>query len=73
VSPPHLQAGPRRNRRPRRARSSHATRAIAKILHKSVKTIESYKSRIKAKLGLDSPTAMWQFVHGARMAEAAVR
>ncbi|MDQ3441236.1 MAG: LuxR C-terminal-related transcriptional regulator [Planctomycetota bacterium] len=47
----------------------HATRAIAATLHRSVKTIESYKSRIKAKLGLDSPTALaqwaWRFVHPA--------
>jgi DNA-binding CsgD family transcriptional regulator len=39
----------------------HATRAIAKILHKSAKTIESQKSRIKKRLGLDSTTRFAQW------------
>jgi DNA-binding NarL/FixJ family response regulator len=47
----------------------HATRAIAAMLHRSVKTIESYKSRIKAKLGLNNPTELaqwaWRFAHAA--------
>jgi DNA-binding NarL/FixJ family response regulator len=46
----------------------HATRTIAKTLHKSIKTIQTYRTRIKKKLGLASPTALaqwaWQFVHG---------
>ncbi len=46
-----------------------STRTIAATLYLSVKTIESNKSRIKSKLGLDSPTALaqwaWRFVQGA--------
>lgn len=46
------------------------TAAIAKILHRSIKTIETYRSRIRAKLGLKNPTALaqwaWRFAHHAR-------
>ena len=50
--------------------AGQSTRAIAAALFKSVKTIESYRSRIRAKLGLKNPTALaqwaWRFVHQAR-------
>jgi DNA-binding NarL/FixJ family response regulator len=36
------------------------TRDIAAALHRSVKTIETYRSRIKTKLGLKNPTALAQ-------------
>ncbi len=46
------------------------TGAIAATLFKSVKTIDTYRSRIRAKLGFEGPTALvqwcWQFVHGGR-------
>ena len=49
--------------------AGQSTRAIASVLHRSIKTIETYRSRIRAKLGLKNPTALaqwaWRFVHGA--------
>jgi len=46
-----------------------STRQIASALHVSVKTIESYRSRIKTKLNLDTATELaqhaWQFVQEA--------
>ena len=49
--------------------TGQSTRAIAAALFKSVKTIETYRSRIRAKLGLKNPTELaqwaWQFVHPA--------
>jgi DNA-binding NarL/FixJ family response regulator len=49
--------------------TGQSTRAIASALHRSIKTIETYRSRIRAKLGLKNPTALaqwaWQFTHPA--------
>ena len=54
-----------------------STRAIASILFKSVKTIETYRCRIRAKLGLDGPTALaqtaWRFVHRVGMRVGSAR
>ena len=44
-----------------------ATRDIAERLHLSVKTVESYRARIKTKLGLDSGTELMQ--HAVRWVE----
>ena|SRR5687768_1098480 len=38
----------------------HETRHIAAALHRSVKTIETYRSRIKTKPDLKNPTALAQ-------------
>lgn len=43
------------------------TREIAERLHLSVKTVESYRARIKTKLGLDSGTELMQ--HAVRWVE----
>lgn len=55
---------------PRLRRGRRLRRALASALHRSIKTIETYRSRIRAKLRLKNPTALaqWarQFVHGAR-------
>jgi DNA-binding NarL/FixJ family response regulator len=52
--------------------SGRSTRAIAAILHRSIKTIQTYRSRITSKLGLHGATALaqwaWQFVHMGRYA-----
>ena len=44
-----------------------STRAIAAVQSRSVKTIETYRCRIRAKLCLKDPTALaqtaWRFVH----------
>lgn len=39
----------------------HTTREIAKVLHLSVKTVENYREKLKAKLNLDSASALVQF------------
>jgi DNA-binding NarL/FixJ family response regulator len=52
--------------------TGQSTRAIAAVLHRSIKTIETHRSRLRAKLGLSGPTALaqlaWQFVHPMREA-----
>jgi DNA-binding NarL/FixJ family response regulator len=54
--------------------AGHDTRSIADILHRSVKTIETYRSRIRKKLELKNPTALaqaaWRFVHGVGVSAA---
>ena len=49
--------------------TGQSTRAIASGLFKSIKTIQTYRSRIRAKLGLKNPTALaqwaWRFAHQA--------
>src|SRR5262249_47509211 len=37
------------------------TREIAKVLHLSIKTVENYREKLKAKLNLDSASALVQF------------
>ena len=39
----------------------HTTREIAKVLHLSIKTVENYREKLKAKLNLDSASALVQF------------
>jgi len=39
----------------------HTTRQIAKELHLSIKTVENYREKLKAKLNLDSASALVQF------------
>ena len=39
----------------------HGTRDIASLLHLSVKTIETYRSHIKEKLGLTSATQLVRY------------
>ena len=47
--------------------TGQSTRAIAAKLYRSVKTIETYRSRIKSKLRLENPTELaqwaWRYVH----------
>jgi DNA-binding NarL/FixJ family response regulator len=39
----------------------HTTREIASLLHLSMKTVENYREKLKAKLNLDSASALVQF------------
>jgi DNA-binding NarL/FixJ family response regulator len=39
----------------------HTTRQVAKELHLSIKTVENYREKLKAKLNLDSASALVQF------------
>src|SRR5437899_3710268 len=39
----------------------HTTRQIARELHLSIKTIENYREKLKAKLNLDSASTLVQF------------
>ena len=39
----------------------HTTREIAKVLHLSIKTVENYREKLKAKLNLDSASALVQY------------
>ena len=39
----------------------HTTREIARVLHLSIKTVENYREKLKAKLNLDSASALVQF------------
>ncbi len=39
----------------------HTTRQIARELHLSIKTVENYREKLKAKLNLDSASALVQF------------
>jgi DNA-binding NarL/FixJ family response regulator len=39
----------------------HTTREIARVLHLSIKTVENYREKLKAKLNLDSASALVQY------------
>ena len=39
----------------------HTTRQIARELHLSIKTVENYREKLKAKLHLDSASALVQY------------
>ena len=80
ADPSHLaaQLSPRELDVVRLIGAGQSTRAIAAKLFKSIKTIETYRSRIKTKLRLETPTALaqwaWRFMnaHGGRGAPAAM-
>jgi DNA-binding NarL/FixJ family response regulator len=69
ADPSHLaaQLSPRELDVVRLIGAGQSTRAIAAKLYKSIKTIETYRSRIKTKLRLKTPTELaqwaWRFVH----------